>query len=362
MSSHDAIPAPGGEHASAGGGHYPAHTPKAPRVAGVEFIGTGSYLPEDKITNAGLERIMDTTDEWIVQRTGIRERRKADPAKHESAWTMASGALENALADARIPADQLDLIIVATVSSEMATPSVASRIANRLKAGKAAAFDLAAACSGWVYGLNVAHEMIRGGGITTAAVIGTEHLTQYMDYSTAGRGCAILFGDGAGAAVLRRAADPAKGAIAWSMHGDGTGWKDLYIPRRPDDLPEGTDPAAVKMGQMFMNGREVFKFAVGTFQSLIAETLDKAGVRAESVAHFVCHQSNVRILEAARERFGIPQDKLYVNIHRVGNTSAASVPICFDELRRAGRIHPGDKVMFLAFGAGLTWSSSLWQF
>ena len=150
--------------------------------------------------------------------------------------------------------------------------------------------------------------------------------------------------------------------MAQVMHAQGSGWKDLYIPRKLDrDLPPGVDPTTHKCGIMYMNGREVFKFAVTTFQELIAQTLEKAGLRAEQVDHYICHQSNARILEAARERFGLPREKLYVNIDRVGNTSAASVPVCLDELRKSGRVHEGQIAMFVAFGGGLTWASSLWQ-
>jgi len=334
--------------------------PARPRT-GVRIAGTGSYLPAQRVSNADLAALMDTSDEWIVQRTGIRERRKADPAKGETTWMMSAEALRRALDDARIAAPDLDLIVVGTVSAEMATPSVACRVSHAVGAGRAAAFDLSAACSGFVYGLNIAQEMIRAGVFRTAAIIGAEVLTNFVEYNTHGRGCAILFGDGAGAAIIRASDDPAKGCVAHAMHADGSGWKDLYIPRKPSDLPPGADPAGMKMGTMQMNGREVFKFAVGTFQTLIAETLEKASLRADEIDQFICHQSNIRILEAARERFGIPPEKLYINIDRVGNTSAASGPICLDELRKAGRVREGQKVMFVAFGAGLTWASSLWQ-
>lgn len=329
---------------------------------GVRIAGTGSYLPDKLLTNADLEKLMDTSDEWIVQRTGIRERHVIDPAKGESTFTLSAHALRRALADSKIDAKELDLLIVATVCAEMACPSTACRVGEAVGMGTGGAFDITAACCGFVYGINIAHEMIRGGGYKTVAVIGAETLTQYMEYNTEGRSCAIIFGDAAGAAVLRATDDASKGILAHSIHADGRGWRDLYIPRNlARDLPEGIDPATRKPGIMYMNGREVFKFAVTTFQNLIAETLEKANLRPEEVDHYVCHQSNARILESARERFGLPQDKLYVNIGRVGNTSSASVPVCFDELRRAGRVHEGQKIMFVAFGGGLTWSSSLWQ-
>lgn len=349
-----AVSTPGG--ANAGGRVQPA-----PRV-GVRILGTGLHLPERVLSNADLAKVMDTSDEWIIQRTGIRQRRAADLKNGETVTKLAAQALKAALSDARIAATELDLIILATVCAEMTCPSSACRVGEIVGAGKAGAFDLTAACSGWVYGLNLAHDLIRGGAHRTVAVIGAETLTKFMDYSTAGRTTAILFGDGAGAAILRATDDTSKGVIAQSMHADGSGWRELFIPNTDDDYPAGFDRSTLPPGRMYMNGREVFKFAVSTFQTLIAETLEKAGLKASDVDQFVCHQSNIRILEAARERFGIPHEKLHTNIDRVGNTSAASVPMLFDELRKGGTVREGQKVMFVAFGAGLTWGSSLWQF
>jgi 3-oxoacyl-[acyl-carrier-protein] synthase-3 len=342
----------------------PAGTPRSrpgtPR--GVRIAGSGSYAPDRRLTNADLERMMDTSDEWIFQRTGIRERRLVDRSKGECTLTLSTAALKNALRDSGVAAPEVDLLIVATVCPEMACPSTACRVADAVGMGTGAAFDITAACCGFVYGLNLAHDLIRVGTHRTVAVIGAETLSQFMEYTTEGRGTAILFGDAAGAVVLRATDDPSLGVIAQSTHAQGSGWKDLYIPRDlTRDIPPGADPAAHKPGIMYMNGREVFKFAVTTFQGLIAETLDKAGLTPDDVDQFVCHQSNARILEAARERFGIAPEKLYVNIDRYGNTSSASVPLCFDELRKSGRVREGQKVMFVAFGGGLTWASSLWQ-
>lgn len=336
------------------------HHPPPPTPRGVRIAGTGSALPRTVLSNQELEGMMETTDEWIVQRTGIRERRICDRAAGEGTRWLSVAALRGALDDARLSGSDLDLIIVGTVTPEMACPSTACRVAAEVGAGQAAAFDITAACCGFVYSMNVAHDLIRGGTFRTVGVVGCDTLTSMLDYTTAGRGTAILFGDAAGAAVLRATDDAAKGILAQAMHADASGWKDLYIPRSRADFPEG-EYAPEKIGRMQMNGRVVFKFAVGTFSDLIASTLEKAGVTAEQVDHFVCHQSNARILEAARERFGLPSEKLYVNIHRVGNTSAGSVPLCLDELRKAGRIHEGQLVMLVAFGGGLTWASSLWR-
>ena len=335
--------------------------PPEPPRRGVRIAGTGMMLPERRVTNADLEKVMETTDEWILQRTGIRERRQIDPAKNESCWTISAAALRAALADAKTDAAELDLVIVATVSTEQQCPSTACRVAGEIGAGTAGALDLNAACCGFVYATNVAHGLIRAGTHRTVGVVGCDTLSEVMDYSTEGRGTAILFGDAAGAAVLRATDDTGKGIIAQAMHSDGTSWRHLFIPRRPRDFPPGADPSGKKMGVMHMNGREVFKFAVTKFGDLIAQTLERAGLSADDVDHYVCHQSNARILEAARERFGLPPDKLYVNIDRVGNTSSGSVPVCLHELRSSGRVREGQLVMLVAFGGGLTWASSLWR-
>lgn len=328
---------------------------------GVRIAGVGSYLPPRRLTNADLESMMDTTDEWIVQRTGIRERRIADLKGGETASVLAAGALREALADARMAPGNLDLIVCATMTGEMECPTVACLVANKLGALQAGAFDLNAACSGFVFGLNIAHDLIRGGSYRTIGLVGVDTLSKFMKYNTAGRGTAIIFGDAAGAAILRVTDDDSKGILAQTIRANGAGWKDIYIPHTDHDFPAGTTPDPGQCGYVYMNGAGVFKFAVGTFPDLIEETLGKAGLRPDAVDMYVCHQSNARILLAARERFGIPEDKLYINIDRVGNTVAASVPLCLDELVRGGRVTPGMKVMFVAFGGGLTWGSSLWQ-
>lgn len=340
-------------------GTFRATPPPLPKV-GVRIAGTGSYLPPGRLTNQDLAGMMDTSDEWIVQRTGIHERRIV--GKGVSVTDLAAESLKRALTNAGMKGSDLDLIILATVSMEMPCPSSACRVAAAVGAGTAGALDLVAACSGFVYAINMAHDMIRCGTHRTIAVIGAEVLSQFMEYNTDGRGVSILFGDAAGCAILRATDDTSKGILAQSVHADGQRWHDLYIPRVPErDCPAGVDPSGKHSGQMYMNGREVFKFAVTTFQTLIAQTLEKAGLEPSGVDHFICHQSNARILEAARERFGIPAEKLYVNIDRVGNTSSASVPLCLDELRAAGRVKEGEVAMFVAFGGGLTWASSLWQ-
>jgi len=339
-------------------GPSPAAEARAARI-GVRIAGTGSFLPARKLTNPDLVKLMETTDEWIIQRTGIRERRIVSPG--ESVSTMSAEALRRALVAARLTPADLDLIICSTMTPEMPCPPAACLVSNALGAGHCGAFDVNAACCGFVFGLNMAHELIRGGAYRTIGLVGADTLSVHMNYCTAGRGTAIIFGDGAGAAVLRATDDTSLGLLAQAMHAEGKGWKDIYIPRQDRDFPPGVTPDPGSINRVQMNGAAVFKFAVGTFSNLIQETLDKARISAEQVDMYVCHQSNARILQSARERFGIPEDKLYVNIDRVGNTVAASVPLCLDELMAQGRVRPGMKVMFVAFGGGLTWGSSLWQ-
>lgn len=328
---------------------------------GVRIAGTGSAVPRRVLTNKDLEKLMDTSDEWIVQRTGIRQRYIMAHSRDENIVTLSAGALRAALDAARLGVDDLDLIVVATMTPEMACPPTACLVADHLGARRPGAFDLNGACSGFVFGLNVVHELIKGGAYRTIALIGADTLSSLMNYSTAGRGTAILFGDAAGAVILRASDDLSLGLLAQSIHADGSGWKDIFVPRCEAHFPAGTTVHPEEIGHVHMNGASVFKFAVGTFPKLIEETLDRARLSAADVDMFVCHQSNARILLAARERFNLPESKLYVNIERYGNTVAASVPLCLDELMRAGRIRPGQRVMFLGFGGGLTWGSSLWQ-
>ncbi len=330
---------------------------------GATIRGAGMALPKTVLSNADLERLMDTSDEWIRQRTGIVQRRIAKRDLGETTAALGTRALQAALDDAGMHPTDLDQIVVATLTADMPTPSAACQIASNLGAGNIAAFDLNAACSGFVFALNTVDALIRSGNARNVGVVGADIITRHVDYSNRGRGTSILFGDGAGAFVVSGSDDPDTGVLARAMHTDGSRWVDLFIPRVEEDYPSDFDPDAdgVEMSCLHMNGRAVFKFAVSTFSDLIQETLDKVGLRPEDVDHYVCHQSNKRILDAARERFGLPEEKLHINIDRYGNTVAASVALCFAELKAAGRIKPGQLVMFLGFGAGLTWGSSLWR-
>lgn len=325
---------------------------------GVKILGSGSWVPSRVVTNQDLTAYMDTTDEWIRQRTGITERRVCDLEAGECMRTMGVESLKRAIEDAGIEASDIDLLIVGTVTGEMTCPSTACRIAAEVGANGAAAFDVTAACCGFVFPLNMAHEMIKSGGYRTVAVIGGDAMSSVNDYDN--RGVSILFGDAAGAVILRRTDDLGVGIIASRMHSDGTGWKELYIPRHERDIPEGEEIIG-RLGSLQMNGREVYKFASRKFPEVIEETLREAGASVEDVDHFVCHQSNARMLESAREKFGIPAEKLEINIDRFGNCSAGSVPLIFDELRKNGKCQPGEIVLFVAFGGGLTWGASLWR-
>jgi 3-oxoacyl-[acyl-carrier-protein] synthase III len=331
-------------------------------AGGVCLLGTGSAVPPKRLTNHDLAAMMDTSDEWIVQRTGIRERRVVDrEGKGECTRTLAIEALRAALADAGLKAPGLDLIVLATMTPEMTCPPTACRVAAGVGAGNVGAFEVGGACCGFVFALNTACGLIRSGMHRTVAVVGADTVSRHVRYDNVGRGTAILFGDAAGAVILQATDDASKGLLAHAMHSDGESWGELFVPRHRGDFPEGREPDDSLLNTVLMNGRTVFRFAVETFQELIAQTLDKARLNPEDVDHYICHQSNARILHAARERFGIPEEKMHVNIDRYGNTVAGSVPLCLDELRRAGRIREGQTLMFVAFGGGLTWGSSLWR-
>jgi 3-oxoacyl-[acyl-carrier-protein] synthase III len=332
--------------------------PNATSTVGVRIAGTGSAVPERVLTNADFERMVDTSDEWIVQRTGIRERRICDPAT-EGIYTLARDALRRALDDAGMAANELDLVINASVTSEMTCPSNACRIAHELGAGEAAAFDMLAACSGYVYALNVADSLIRSGRHRAVGIIGGDALSTITDYND--RALSILFGDAAGAAVLVLDDEPSRGCTYQTLATDGGLWKTLYIPRREQDVPDHDRDHPSPLGYLRMQGREVFRFAVTKFREVIEEALAATGLGVDDIAQFVVHQSNLRIIDAAKEKIGLPDEKVFVNIDKYGNSSAGSVGLCFDQLRRAGKVKDGDIVIFVAFGGGLTWASSVWK-
>jgi 3-oxoacyl-[acyl-carrier-protein] synthase-3 len=330
---------------------------KPSRHGGTHLAGTGVAIPPGLMTNDDLAKLVDTNDEWITQRTGINIRHKSAP--EVTVRHLAVEAIRNALADAQLEPAQLDMVILASITTEMACPSTAARVVAEIGAVPAAAMDLVAACSGFVYGLNVASALIESGHHKNIAVIGAETLTKVTDYTD--RRTCVLFGDGAGAAILTASDDSGRGCLGQQMHSDGSLWEELYIPRTQRDLPEPHDNFSGTFNTLQMNGREVFKFAVKTTEQMIDRTLTEANLKPDDLAMIIPHQSNLRILVSARERLGLPKDKLYINIDRYGNTSAASVPIALHELREDGQVKDGDLVLFLAIGGGMTWTTSLWR-
>lgn len=325
---------------------------------GVRIMGVGSAAPPRVMTNHDLSKTMDTSHDWIVKRTGIHRRHIIDP-ETESEFSLARDAITRALASASMKGSDLDMLIHASVTSEMACPSNACRIAEAIDATPAPAFDLLAACSGFAYGMNLADTMIRSGRQSTVGVIGCDALSNVSDFSE--RTVSILFGDGAGAVVLARDEDPSVGCIYQKMGADGSMWESLYLPRRQCDVPEWDRDNVIRLGCLRMSGREVFKFAVNKFREVIEEALQSTGLGPEDISQFVCHQSNIRIIDAAKEKLGLPDEKVHVNIDEYGNTSSGSVGLVMDDLWQAGRISRGDHIVIVAFGGGMTWSSSVWK-
>lgn len=323
------------------------------QVRRVGIIGTGSYAPEKVVTNFELEQALDTSDEWIVSRTGIRERRIA--GVHEATSDLAFAAAHCALDAAGSRPTDLDLLIVATCTPDFQFPATAAVVANRLGMCQTAAFDINAVCSGFSYALDVAHQMVRTGAYQRALVIGADIMSRTVDWTD--RSTCILFGDGAGAVVL----GPAEhGGILGSVLGaDGSGVPLLYVPG--GGSREELTAASIEHGRnrICMNGREVYKFAVQVMGDVSAQALAKCGLGPEDVSLFIPHQANIRIIDSAARRLGLPPEKVFVNLDRYGNTSAASIPLALDEAVRAGRLKRGDIVVTVGFGAGLTWAANV---
>ena len=318
------------------------------------IAGTGSALPEKRLTNDDLSKMVDTNDQWIVQRTGIRERRIAGPG--ESTATLATTAARRALEAAGLEPKDLDLIVCGTISPEMTFPSTACFVAAALGLNSTPAFDIAAACSGFIYTLETASSFIKAGRYRNVLVLGAETLSRLTDYTD--RSSCILFGDGAGAVVLQRSNDTRRGVIYAGLHADGHGWEMLCCH------PGSRHPVNAAMlesrGQyMKIKGREVYKFAVQRFEELIEDAMRKCELTPESIKLIVPHQVNQRIIDSAMDKLGLGIDKAFVNIDRYGNTSAASIPIALDEAIRAGKLSPGDVTVLVAFGAGLTWANAV---
>lgn len=328
------------------------------RPVGVRMVGTGSAVPDRVLSNADLERMMDTSNDWIEQRTGIRERRIVDPA-HEGTFTLSRDALARALDAAGMKASDLDLIIVGSVTQEMTCPSIACRVSAALGGAPAGAFDILAACSGFLYSLNVADSLIRSGRHRAVGVVGCDAMSTVVDYND--RSVSILFGDAAGSAVLVADPDPNRGCIHQRLNADGRTWESLYLPRRMQDVPEADRDNPIRLGCLRMSGRDVFRFAVTKFREVIEEAMDSARLTPADVSQFICHQSNIRIIDAAIEKLGLPREKVHINIDRFGNSSAGSVGLCLDQLWRGGKLPAGQPMILVAFGGGLTWASSVWN-
>jgi len=318
----------------------------------IGIVGIGSDAPAGLLTNKDLERMVDTSDDWIVERTGIRSRHIAD--KNTTTSMIATNAARRALEDAGVDGAEVDLIVVGTATPDMPFPSTACLVQAELGASRAAAFDLAAACSGFIYGLNVAAGMIRNGTHETAIVIGAETLSKIVDFTD--RSTCVLFGDGAGAVVLRRVAN-GSGIRASHVQSDGTLADMLKLPGGGSLHPPSHETVDARLHYITMNGNSVFKSAVKCMSDAVSRVIKDAGITRDEIDLFIPHQANIRIIEATAKKLGIPMDKVFVNVDRYGNTSAASIPIGLDEARREGRLKKGDLVAAVAFGAGFTWGS-----
>lgn len=323
---------------------------------GVTITGTGMAVPSKVVTNADLEKIVDTSDEWITKRTGIKQRHHC--ADGESTSTLATDAVRQACKNAGIEPGDLDMLICATMTPDMICPGTGCQVVANLGAVPCGAMDLNLACTGFVAGLNIASSFVSSGQYKHVAVVGAERLSNIVDPND--RSTCILFGDGAGAAIVSATTDEDQGCLFQRMHSDGTRGMELYCPRSESEVPEGGVFNGT-LDTLQMNGREVFKFAVTTLADAITEALDACEMSVDDIKLVVPHQSNVRIISAAAHRIDLPESKVYVNLPRYGNTSAASVGICLHECMESGTLTEGDTAVFVGLGGGLSWASSVWR-
>lgn len=322
----------------------------------VHIVGNGAYLPQRVLTNAELETMVDTSDHWIVSRTGIRERRIAAP--DEAVSDMGARAAERALADAGVSADEVGLIVVATLSPDMPFPNSGCLVQEQIGARHAFCFSLEGACSGFLYSVETARQFVLSGSVETALVIGAEKLSSFTDWED--RDTCVLFGDGAGAVVLQSGKRGA-GLMASVMGGDGALGDLLRIPAGGSRRPASVETVQQRQHFIKMSGREVFKHAVTRMTAAAEEVLKECGMEAADVDCIIPHQANIRIIRAVGQRLGLPEERFYINVDRFGNTSAASIAIALDEAVRNGRIRQGDHVLMFAFGGGFTWGASLME-
>jgi 3-oxoacyl-[acyl-carrier-protein] synthase III len=322
----------------------------------VSIIATGSYVPERILTNGDLERIVDTTDEWIRTRTGISERRIA--AADEATSDMATKASIAAMDQAGVNAKEIDLIIVATVTPDMFFPATACWVQKKLGAVRAACFDISAACSGFLYAMEIAQQFISTHVYNTVLIVGADKLSSIINWSD--RNTCVLFGDGAGAAILRNRG-ASHGVVATHMGSDGEFAEILFMPGGGSRCPITTENIGQQLNTIKMQGKETYKQAVTAMSDAADRALEAAGLKYDEIACVIPHQANMRIIEAIAHRMRLPIEKFYVNLEKYGNTSAAAVAIALDEAHRAGRFKVGDYILLVVFGGGLTWASSVIQ-
>lgn len=317
--------------------------------------GIGHAVPNKVLTNADLERFVDTTDQWIVQRTGIRERRVCE--ENEGTGTLSVAAAKEALANSGLRAEDLDLILCGTVSGDFPWPSTACFVQDQIGATNAGAFDVSAACAGFIYAVANASCMIEAGRAKNCLVIGVDCLSKQVDWTD--RSTCVLFGDGAGAIVLEGADNTDRGVVETVLRADGSGSRFICIEVGGSRYPWGSPQAEGKKEKITMAGAETFRFAVNAMGDACLSVLEKAGLSASDVDLFVPHQANLRIIEKAAERIGLPFEKVFLNVHRYGNTSAGSIPLGLYEAVESGQLKPGMLVMTVGFGAGLVWGANL---
>jgi len=320
----------------------------------IMIIGTGRAVPEKILTNADLEQMIETSDKWIVSRTGIRQRHVAEPGAALS--DLVTTAARLALEDAGVKPEELDLIVLGTVTGDMKFPATACFVQEKLGAKQAAAFDISAACSGFLYGLQVAEGLMATAGYRRVLVVGGEVLTSMVDWQD--RDTCVLFGDGAGAVVLGPS-DGERGLLQACMKSDGAFSDLLYNPGGGSVNPPTAENVAAKLNSIRMVGKEVFRHAVTSMTDALTQVLEQSGFSGDDLDLLIPHQANLRIIEAVAKRLNVPMDKVYVNVDRYGNTSAASIPIALDELRRSGQLKPGALIGLVTFGAGFTWAAAL---
>jgi 3-oxoacyl-[acyl-carrier-protein] synthase III len=318
------------------------------------IIGTGSYLPKKILTNFDLGKMVDTSDEWITERTGIKERRIA--GQGEAASDLSLEASKRALSEAGIKPNEIDMIIVATMSGDMPMPSTAALLQGKLGAKNAAAFDINGACSGFLYGLSVADSFLKSGMSKKLLLVGVDVNSRFINWQD--RSTCVIFGDGAGAVVMKPTRAK-RGILSTHLHSDGSLWDLICLPGGGSRHPASSESIKNKLHFIKMKGNETFKTAVRTLEKLALNTLKANNIKPSQLAMLIPHQANLRIIKAMAKRLGLPMSKVVVNLDRYGNTSSASIPIALDEAVREGRVRSGDYILFEAFGSGLTWASAL---